>query len=242
MIYYFSGTGNSLHAANQLALRLSDKVSPMVHPEATTDDTIGLVFPVYAWGVPNVVEKFVREQLPRMMVGKTYLYAVMTCGDDIGYADSVLEKCLCAKLDAAFSVQMRNTYVCLPGFDVDTPEVCAKKASRLPQTLDAIADDVRNKHHVSRLVRGGMPWVKTYLLRPLFNRILVTDKYFRVDASRCTSCGKCRKACPLDNIRFESAKPVWQQHCTGCLGCYHICPQHAINFGSMTRKKGQVNA
>lgn len=239
MIYYFSGTGNSLHVANELARRLDDKVRAMVRPVSTVDEEIGLVFPVYAWGIPNVVQTFVRNQLAMLAPNKCYLYTVMTCGDDVGYADRTLELCLKGRLDAAFSVQMPNTYVCLPGFDVDAPHVSAEKMSRLPQTLDAIAADVRERACVRRLVRGGMPWVKTYILRPLFNHILLTDRYLHSDASRCSSCGRCVKVCPVGNIDITSGKPRWKTRCTGCLGCYHACPQHAIHFGCMTQNKGQ---
>ena len=96
MIYYFSGTGNSLYVAQHLADALGEKLCPMTSPVPTDDSVIGLVFPVYAWGIPNVVERFVRKHRASCLGGNAdngcYLYAVMTCGDDMGYADKVLEK------------------------------------------------------------------------------------------------------------------------------------------------------
>ncbi len=270
MIYYFSGTGNSLHVARHLADALGEQLSPMAFPSATNDDVIGLVFPVYAWGVPNVVEQFVRNLIlpsPRRGEGgEAFLYAVMTCGDDMGYADKLLDAALhsaCGrKFDAVFSVQMPNTYVCLPGFDVDSAEVCKAKLSKVQDTVKEIAACVSERKTVRRLTRGSFPWIKTYVIRPLFNRYLLTDKYFKVDASRCISCGRCRKSCPVGNIilaspqpspkgkgikslplggDLEEAVPQWQSHCAGCLACYHACPYHAINFDSKTQKKGQYN-
>lgn len=242
MIYYFSGTGNSLHVARHLADALGDQLSPMTYLRPVEDEVIGLVFPVHAWGIPNVVEKAVSLLLPRG--GETYLYAVMTCGDDMGYADRILDKVLrsaCGKtLDAAFSVQMPNTYICLPGFDVDSDALCKEKLTREEIAVKEIAACVSERKSVRRLTRGGFPWIKTYVLRPLFNRFLLTDKYFHVDAARCISCGRCRKMCPVGNIIIDEV-PVWQSHCTGCLACYHACPHHAINFGSMTQKKGQYS-
>ena len=77
----------------------------MTFPSATEDETIALVFPVYGWGIPNVVETFVRKHIASLLRGRQegdcYLYAVMTCGDDMGYADKVLDKALlsaCANL------------------------------------------------------------------------------------------------------------------------------------------------
>ncbi len=245
MIYYFSGTGNSLYVARQLADALGERLSPMTFPPMTDNPVVGLVFPVYSWGIPNVVESFV-SKMKHILKGKesreqgSFLYAVMTCGDDMGYADKVLETALGRKLDAAFSVQMPNTYVCLPGFDVDSKELCKEKLAKEGVAIKEIATCISDRKAVRRLKRGSFPRTKTYIIRPLFNRYLLTDKYFRVDAGKCVSCGRCRKMCPVGNIIVDET-PQWQSHCTGCLACYHACPYHAINFGNMTQKKGQYN-
>ena len=236
MIYYFSGTGNSLRVARHLAENLEDHLSPMTSASFIDDETIGLVFPVYAWSIPNVVEEFARNI--QVSEGR-YLYAVMTCGDDVGYADKVLESVLGRKLNAAFSVQMPNTYVCLPGFDIDSSELCAKKLSAEPDAVRRISQSIKAKESVRSLCRGGLPWTKTYIIRPVFNCFLLTDMYFYVDSSRCTSCRKCQKVCPVRNVKLSENRPQWQSRCSGCLACYHACPHHAIHFGSMTCKKGQ---
>lgn len=247
MIYYFSGTGNSLHVARHLADALGEKLCPIaplqLPAEGGREGAIGLVFPVYAWGIPSIVEQFVRNYKASLLGGRLeggFLYAVMTCGDDMGYADNILEKALGRKLDAAFSVLMPDVYVCLPGFDVDSKEECKEKFEQEEVAVKEIAACISQREAVRRLKRGGFPWTKTYIIRPLFNRYLVTDKYFRVDASKCISCGRCRKLCPVGNIIVDEV-PHWQSNCTGCLACYHACPYHAINFGKMTQKKGQYN-
>jgi len=241
MIYYFSGTGNSLHVARHLADALGDRLSPMtlgIPSKEDSEEAIGLVFPIYAWSIPNVVEKMAPLLLPKRE--GTYVYAVMTCGDDMGYADEVLEKALSRKLDAAFSVQMPNTYVCLPGFDVDSDEVCKEKLAQEEIAVKEIAACISERKSVRRLTRGRFPQKKTYVINPLFNRFLLTDKYFHVDASRCVSCGRCRQKCPVGNIVIDEV-PKWLSHCAGCLACYHACPYHAINFGNKTQKKGQYD-
>ncbi len=245
MIYYFSGTGNSLLVAKRLKELLPDSLSPMTSPQEPGNETIGLIFPVYSWGLPSVVKQFITGSLPQLLQGKnSFVYAVMTCGDDMGYADRVADKLLrkhCHRcLDAAFSLFMPNTYVSLPGFDVDNYEAATAKITATSELLAGIAECIRRKERLVQLYRGDFPWLKTYILRCLFKRFLVTDKYFKVDESRCISCGKCRKSCPVGNIMLgESGHPVWQKQCTGCLACYHSCPQHAINYGRWTWNKGQ---
>ena len=241
MIYYFSGTGNSLFVAQHLAGLLGETVQPMTEADTPEGESVGLVFPVYGWGIPNVVGEFVR----RWRSCGAYVYAVMTCGDDMGYADRVLDRVLTAsvgrRLDAAFSVLMPDVYVCLPGFDIDSDEECRGKFAEEREWVPQIAGLIRERRAVRRLRRGPLPWCKTYVLRPLFNRFLLTDKYFKASPSLCNACAVCEKKCPVRNIRLEDGSPRWQSHCAGCMACFHACPRHAINFGKMTQKKGQYN-
>ncbi|MBN1584290.1 MAG: EFR1 family ferrodoxin [Anaerolineae bacterium] len=66
-IYYFSGTGNSLHVARELQKRipearlvpivaLVDRKSVIAHGE-----TVGFVFPHYASTLPKVVHRFIEK-------------------------------------------------------------------------------------------------------------------------------------------------------------------------------------
>lgn len=228
MVYCFSGTGNSQWVADKLEGLLDD--SPEV---------FGMVFPVYAWGIPKVVEEYVKAHRPEMETAK-YVYAVLTCGDDIGYADKVLNKALGGRLDAVFSVHMPNTYVCLPGFDVDKDEVAERKVRETLERLPQIAGAIKERKQTTDVCRGAAAWLKTYVLRPPFNRWLVTDKYFHT-TKNCTHCKRCVRGCPLGNITTEKdGRVVWKhEHCTGCLRCYHRCPAHAVQFGKFTKNKGQ---
>lgn len=204
-----------------------------------SDEVFGLIFPVYAWGLPKVVEAWVKEHLQEIASAK-YVYAVMTCGDDIGYADKVLNRLLNGRLDAAFSVHMPNTYVCLPGFDIDKEEVAAAKVRETLKRLPQIADTLKQRKQTTEVERGAMPWFKTYVLRPPFNRYLVTDKYFYTN-KRCFKCKRCVRGCPQDNITTdEQGNVVWKhENCTGCLRCFHRCPALAVQFGWFTKNKGQ---
>jgi len=228
MTYCFSGTGNSQWVA--------DKLQGLLQEEA---DSFGLVFPVYAWGIPKVVTQYIQEHLEEIKKAK-YVWAVMTCGDDIGYADLILNQLLEERLDAVFSVQMPNTYVCLPGFDVDPADVAKAKVQETLKRLPTIADSIGKHEKKTEVVRGSSAWLKTYVLRPLFNRFFVTDKYFHTNI-HCIHCKRCVRGCPQGNITLDADDNIRWKHenCTGCLRCYHRCPCHSVHFGIFTKNKGQ---
>ena len=71
---------------------------------------------------------------------------------------------------------------------------------------------------------------------------MITDKKFTVDADKCVHCTTCAKVCPTNNIALNNHQlPEWKHNgsCTCCLACYHHCPVHAINYGKITRQRGQ---
>lgn len=248
MIIYFSGTGNSRYVAQALARQLNDKAVSIEDAELTLKlssyESLGLVFPVYAWGLPHIFATFIRQRLTELRGTTNYLWSVMTCGDDVGFADRLLQRelqeAMGRSFDAVFSVQVTETYVCLPGFDIDTPEVAQQKVTKTDAALAEYADLILQHRSVERLVRGPIPHIYHYVLRPFFNRWLVTDRHFHVDADRCTHCGRCARECPAHDIRLVDGLPTWpEDSCTMCLRCFHHCPARAIDWGRFTKDKGQ---
>ena len=222
MIYYFSGNGNSAHVAHQLARLTHDRARfiPRAGKAETTADIFGLVFPIHAWGMPRAVEEFLRQLRTDRLLAHT-----------------LKQKGL--PLDAAFSVRMPNTYVALPGFEVDSKELAQEKLAAVPERLAQIATAINGRARgVRDVVPGAIPWLKSKVLRPLFYRLFCGDHSFRTTEA-CNGCGRCAKVCPVRNIRLSDQRPQWHGRCTDCLACFHHCPQRAIRYGRWTEGKGQ---
>lgn len=213
------------------------------------------VFPVYSWGVPPVVRKYIKkvEINPETAAEsdgsnkRNKHYMVCTCGDDVGLTHKEWRRLIRKRgwrAVATFSVQMPNTYVLLPGFDVDSATVADEKLSKAPARIRAIARAIRHEARVDDVVRGGVPWIKSKILRPLFKTFLMSPKPFHY-TDKCVGCGKCASQCPMDNIIMSKdgsyKRPEWGKNCALCLGCYHICPHHAVAYGHATEKKGQYS-
>ena len=246
MLFYFSGTGNSEWAARRIADELSERLF-FIPDEMGGDcryvlrsgERLGFVFPTYAWGVPQLVLRFIE----RMEVsGVDYLYFVTTCGDDTGlladeFCEAVSRKGWACRMGSA--VQMPESYVCLPGFDVDPEDREHLKRSQAQIRLDMIVDNIIDGRGGFDTLPGSCAWLKSAVLRPLFRRYLTSPTHFHT-TDACTGCGRCVEACPLHNIRLaDGNRPAWDADCAMCLRCYHQCPARAIEWGRYTRGKGQ---
>lgn len=53
--------------------------------------------------------------------------------------------------------------------------------------------------------------------------------------SACIGCQTCVQVCPVQNIRFDGQKPVWQHRCEQCFACLQWCPAQAIQFKEGTQ-------
>lgn len=243
MILYFSGTGNSRYVANELSRLMGDEVVNMVdvhEPDvAQGAGRMIWVFPVYSWGVPPVVVRLMERM--RLSAGVP-CWLVCTCGDDVGL---VPEQWRSLVLGAggnplgAFSVEMPNTYVTFPGFDVDSGTVAEHKLQLAPSRIGHVASMIESGFDGDDVVRGRFAWIKSRIVYPWFIRHAMSPvPFFSTDA--CVGCGRCVRQCPMHNVELTADRcPVWGKDCAFCLRCYHTCPHHAVGYGRFTKGKGQ---
>lgn len=248
MVFYFTGSGNSGYIAKTISDSLGDKcifIPEVIDSNNTFElsdgERLGFVFPVYSWGIPEFIADFIKKLT---VTGVGYVYFICTCGDDTGKTKEQflsLAKLKGWQTRLGYAVQMPNTYVCLPGFDVDPEDLELRKANSAEKKLQEIIKHLKNYDEgVFDTLPGIFPGLKSSVIRPLFNKVLVTSKYFHTN-DNCKKCGKCVQSCPMNNIIFasDSGYPLWKDKCVGCLRCYHICPANSIQFGIFTKGKGQ---
>ena len=260
MIFWFSGTGNSLWLAhffatntNELLISISEYENKKTsfNISVSSEERIGFVFPIYGWNIPKIVREFI-EHIHIVNYNDNFVYFACTCGDDIGRADREMRKLLNKKgieLNCVFSLQMPNTYVCLPGFDVDAKKTQENKLKNAVQQANVFCQDVLDrKVGLSCIHPGAFPWIKTYIFGRFFYKYLMKSEQFGIYGT-CIGCGRCVKFCPLENITLEKNLQGgfgssnffvhWGSNCTMCLSCYHHCPQHVVKYGKQTKGKGQ---
>lgn len=254
MVFYFSGCGNSRHVAETIAAGLDDEL--VFIPEAAREgryeydlaegESLGFVFPVYSWAPPKLVMDFVKKLSIKAGVStgsKTFPYICFacTCGDNCGLTEKVFRKAIEQKgwsLNACFSLQMPETYIGMAGFKLDSEKNAQLKIDKTDELLRRNIPRLIDKECFSEMVKGSLPWLKTYLVNPGFNKFATDDTKYR-STEACIHCGKCVETCPLRNITLEDGRPKWHGHCTMCMACYHHCPANAIQYGKATVGKGQ---
>ena len=144
MIFYFSGTGNSLYVARLLADELNDCIISI--PDCINNGTfefelkdsekIGIVTPVYFYGLPSIVETF----LDKLNLKKySSFYLVVTFGSFTANTGPNAQKYfsgLGLNLDHIFSVKMPENYV--PLLKVPSQDVCSALISDAQKSVHDI--------------------------------------------------------------------------------------------------------
>lgn len=108
MIFYFTGTGNSLYIAKQI------EDTPISIPQVMrqeqldfTADTIGVVAPVYGHEVPPMVKEF----LEKGAFHTDYFYMILTYGNRHGGAAELAKKLTIPEVNPA--ARYRNEHISL---------------------------------------------------------------------------------------------------------------------------------
>jgi ferredoxin len=254
-IFYFTGTGNSLSVAQNIATGMGDtellsipkviNVAISVENGDISLDTskIGLVFPVYMWGMPNIVVEFVRKlELNK----KHYIFAVATCAGQPGETLIQLQKLLQEKgadLDAGFAVreasntiQKDNIFINIARL-IERDEIISKSGKeRLPEIIEVISRNQKHKVETSsRLLNLYGRWVYSMAMP----RINTMGQFFADD--NCSLCLTCQRICPSDNIKIVNDKPTWNQNCEFCQACVQWCTKEAIHIKDEDLKRRYHN-
>ena len=224
MVFYFTGTGNSLYVAKQM------EEAPISIPRAMrqgalefTAEEIGVVCPVYGHEVPEMVKEF----LKRAKFNTEYFYMLLTYGNRHGgAAELAFALCRQCGIQPAYINVVLMVDNWLPGFDMEEQKRLDKKVEG---QLDHILADVKARRHwISPVTQQDRAAHQEFLSRM---RQMPPDAWqhlLRVNEA-CVGCGVCEKVCPSGSIRLEGSRAAYNPgHCQTCLACIHACPQKAI--------------
>lgn len=244
MIFYFSATGNSRYLSERIAVAIDDKTISIEDctkkGEYSFDvegKTVGIVTPTYAWGLPLLVEDFLKNL---KFNGKPdYTWVISTYGTTpggTGHMASVILKRKAVALSALFSVKMPDTWT--PIFNLSNKDKVKKINENAEKEIDEIICRIRRRT-TGDYMKNKMPPLLSNIVHSIeYNRMRKTV-HFKVEDT-CIGCGLCARNCPISAIEMRNKRPVWtEKRCVMCLRCLHNCPKAAIGYGKRTKKHGQ---
>lgn len=239
MIFYFTGTGNSLFAAKRLLaegealVNIADAIkNNQFEYQIPAGENVGFVFPVYFYTVPDIIKDFVSKL---KIDGAEYVYAVITCGGGISQSGAVLKKALKKsniKLDWVTPLLMPDNsmlFYQIPPME-DTPRILSGAEARIEEIKATInkksSMSIGNASAASDIVGLGFKLCEN------------TAKFYAEDS--CIGCGLCAKNCPQDVIAMKDGKPQWTKaKCQKCSACINRCPKQAIQYGTATKNRNR---
>ena len=244
-IFYFSGTGNTWWASEQIAKELSTlsfdataySIEQLTIGEAADliekSSIVGLGFPIYGSDAPRIFHDFLNA-LPIQKTQKSVLGFVtqmVWSGDGANFLKKELDK-KGYRIRWAVEFNMPSN-IALPIFplpyssDTNTFKPQLKKCSqKITNLCKKIANDEDYRQH-NHLIHAASAWIQRGPFR------LVHDwgrKFWSVDPDACISCERCAQICPVGNIEMQDGLPVHGGECVYCMRCFNYCPTLAIQY------------
>lgn len=254
IIFYFTGTGNSLAVARDIAGKIED-IRLMSISEAIKEDNIdlssyeriGFVIPVYYQRVPAIVKQFIEK----LNFNKSqYIFTVITLAGHYGTIFSELKHYIMERsgtLSAGFLVFMPGNYI------IDY--------NAFPKIIQRIFFNWKNKKAIfisitvkekRTLFETKWAWLSGAFgilgiiqkspksVDKIISSFGENAKNFNV-SNKCTGCTSCEKICPVDNIQMKNSQPSWGKRCEQCMACIQWCPTQAIQYGNKTEKRNRYH-
>lgn len=232
VVLYFTGTGNCLYVARQLAGKEGEILSiPQLMRKKQFEieaDEIGLVYPIYGHMPPYMVREFIKKA----QLKAEYKFAVLTYGmrkcNAVEIWDGISRKAGNA-FDYIGTIVMVDNW--LPNFDMNEQ---MKIDKHIPENLAKITSDLNNRRRWHEPVtqeerEQHEGFMSLSGLDPEVGFLMKADRSFRV-TDDCIHCSICTYVCPRGNYQLTGQGVKMQGDCEFCFACIQNCPQRAIQF------------
>lgn len=231
VIFCFTGTGNCLDIAKNIAKELGDTdIVMMRRAPAVTDvrfcKRVGFVFPCHAGGLPIGLEDSLRTLSVKP---NPYTFGVVSYAGYPGIGLNQLDAII--HLDYWAGVPHQSACIWLMPHALTLPPRTPRKAQKHAEELaGAIAQDVKAYVHKTLPAENPLNKLETKawpkLAKSKAEQFSVTGK--------CVGCGQCVSLCPRGNIKLVGGRPDFGTDCIQCLSCLQFCPRQAIHLGGAT--------
>ena len=223
-LLYFSSTGNCIYIAESLGGEMLSIPQLLKNNDfEMEDDVVGIIFPTYYAGLPDIVE----EYLNQVKISSEYVFTICSYGSHPFGAERTLKKSNKILEERGIEVNYSNHVLMvdnfLPVFDM-AQEKQIKTDSSIDEQIDIIKDDVANR----RQSRIPTDISDEEILADKQRKMMIEKKFhLAVGDNECSECMICTQVCPRGNIRYKDG-PLIGDNCEFCLACAHHCKQGVI--------------
>ncbi len=241
-IYWFSGTGNTYWLAREFAKSFPGAELISIASLDRSEDVVfdadltGIFFPVYCFGIPDILSRFLARVQPIQNQGDRFIYAVCSSGGFPGAALPLVEDTLQSKnidLNSCFHIRMISNYIPLS----EPPDRKRMDAifAQAERALRVAAIAVKKRKRTRPLRVFPIDTFLKFVARRAVTTLEGSDSAFHLATDKCTGCGTCSKVCPASNISMDdNERPVWHHHCEQCMACLQWCPAQAILYKDLS--------
>ncbi len=234
VIYYYSGSGNSLSVSKQVGEKL--KNTDIISIYELRDDPevpscyarVGIVTATWFVRPPRIV----KEMCEKLIIDRDQkVFVIATCGGYDGYVCIDLKAILQPKTDhpvQTFMLPMPPDHIVgFSPFPEKIDEIYLRHAEKAATKIAKKIKDGTPTKDRKGINRRFLTWMSN-----AFNSRLGVDRdsteggfYTTAD---CTGCGICEKLCKNGNIRLTEDGVEWGHDCQQCMACIMWCPNKAI--------------
>ncbi len=241
IIIWFSSTGNSYALAQQLAKYRDCEIVSLIdlvkheQYDFTAYDKIGVIYPVYALGLPKILERWIKKM---QFNADCYIYTIANYGGKPGQVNRIIQNLFWKvhRFDniGSWSIKMPENYIPLREAlsEGEQNELFEQANGRMSAIALDVAESKVGCWDDSNAFLGFIGKISYFFFKYFSSK---SDVFLRV-SDQCTLCGLCEKICPVNNITIKD-KVTFNHHCEHCLGCLQWCPAQAIDL--VVRSKGR---
>lgn len=245
---YFSGTGNTKYCVEKF-MREWDPAGKTVSieeenavRELRAHEDVVLGYPVQFSTPPKILQDFILRD-PSLWRGKRiFILATMALfsGDGAGVLARLLRR-QGAQITGGLHLKMPDSIGDVRALK-RTPAQNQALVRRAGRKIERAVQDLKRGRPPREGLSFGSRLAGFFGQRLYFSYQTRTySNKLRIDAAKCTRCGRCAAICPMDNLSRRDGAITPEGRCTMCYRCISLCPARAITLlGKRVYEQGRL--
>lgn len=215
ILYVFSGTGNTMFAARNIASELKEKYGYATQIERITGggsptqitlsegDLVGVGYPIHAFNAPKIVVNYIKK-LPKTSNTPTFIFK--TSGEPF-WLNNCSSCCIKRILTRKCYDVMSDTHLLMPyNIMFRYENTLVKQMCLHTQAMAKLVALRAERGERDRLRYGITSRCISFIFRIQHLGARINGPLIHAKKDKCTACGLCVKNCPTGNIVIKDGR------------------------------------